>query len=99
MRFCLGIFESDTVKNDCPVQIFRKNDEMYKDLIMLVYLTSFTVFFWRISPKEALKMKKSSENDQLTGHFQSFFYLFLFRPFDPKSEKKSRKSTNKKILA
>ena len=23
-RFCLCIFESDTVKADCPVQIFRK---------------------------------------------------------------------------
>ena len=28
--------------------------------------------------KKALKMKKSSKNDQLTGHFQSFFiYFFL----------------------
>ena len=46
---------------------------------------------------EILK-KKSFENDQLTGHFQSFFIIF-FRPPDPKSEKKSRESTNKKILA
>ena len=23
-RFCLCIFESDTVKSDCPAQIFRK---------------------------------------------------------------------------
>ena len=23
LRFCLCIFESDTVKSDCPVQIFR----------------------------------------------------------------------------
>ena len=29
LRFCLCIFESDTVKSDCPVQIFRK---MIKDL-------------------------------------------------------------------
>ena len=44
-------------------------------------------------------LKKSSENDQLTGHFQSFF-IYFFRPPDPKSEQKnSRKSTNKKILA
>ena len=44
--------------------------------------------------KKALKMKnekKSSENDQLIGHFQSFF----LSP-DLKSEKKTRKSTNKK---
>ena len=39
--------------------------------------------------------KKSSENDQLTGHFQSFF--LFFHPLEPKSEKKSCKSTNKKI--
>ena len=32
------------------------------------------------------KKKKISENDQLTGHFQSFFFLFFFRPPDPKSE-------------
>ena len=31
-------------------------------------------------------MKKSSENDQLTGHFQSFF-IYFFVPSDPKSEK------------
>ena len=29
--FSLGIFESDTVKSVCPVQIFRENDEIYKD--------------------------------------------------------------------
>ena len=32
------------------------------------------------------KKKKSSENDQLTGHFQSFF-IYFFHPLDPKSEK------------
>ena len=30
--------------------------------------------------------------------FRAFLFLF-FRPHDPKSEKNSRKSTNKKILA
>ena len=30
---------------------------------------------------------KSSENDQLTGHFQSFFIFYFFRPLHPKSEK------------
>ena len=34
------------------------------------------------------KRKKSSENDQSTGHFQSFF-IYFFRPPDPKSEKKN----------
>ena len=32
------------------------------------------------------KKKKSSENDQLTGHFQSFF-IYFFSSLDPKSEK------------
>ena len=47
LSFCPCIFESDTVKSDCPVQIFRKNDEIFKDLIQTVgvYRTSFTVFF------------------------------------------------------
>ena len=30
--------------------------------------------------KKALKKKKSSENDQLTGHFQSFFIFIFFVP-------------------
>ena len=33
------------------------------------------------------KKKKGSENDQLTGHFQSFFIYFFSSP-DPRSEKK-----------
>ena len=35
-------------------------------------------------------LKKSSENDQLTGHFQSFylFYFFIFLSSHPKSKKK-----------
>ena len=39
-------FESDTVKNDCPVQIFGKMMKYVKILKyrLLVYLTSFTVF-------------------------------------------------------
>ena len=41
LRFCLCIFESDTVKSDCPVQIFRM-----KYIKIKVYLTSFTVFFF-----------------------------------------------------
>ena len=35
LRFCLCIFERDTVKNDCPIKIFRK---MMK-LIHIVGLT------------------------------------------------------------
>ena len=37
LRFCLCIFESDTVKNDCPIQILG-NDEIFKDLIQTVGL-------------------------------------------------------------
>ena len=42
------------------------------------------------------KKKKSSENDQLTGHFQSIFIYFFTSP-DPKPEIFSRKSSNKKL--
>ena len=45
------------------------------------------------------KKKKSSENDQLTGHFQSFFIYFIFVPSTFDLKKKSCKSTNKKNLA
>ena len=38
LRFCLRIFESDTVKSDCSVKIFRKNDKIFKDLIQTVGL-------------------------------------------------------------
>ena len=39
-------FESDTVKSDCPIQIFRKMIKYLKILYrLLVYLSSFTVFF------------------------------------------------------
>ena len=36
LRFCLCIFESGTVKSDCPVQSFRNNDEIFKDLTKAV---------------------------------------------------------------
>ena len=60
LRFCLRIFDSDTVKSDCLIQIFRK---MLKDLIQTVgdYLTSLTVFSGDIKKSTG---KKSSENDQ-----------------------------------
>ena len=47
----------------------------------MVYLLLVVLFL------EIFKKKKSSENDQLTGHFQSFFILFFSSP-DPKSDKK-----------
>ena len=57
----------------------------YLDLIQTVGLPyQFYCFFSK-------DIKKSSENDPSTGHFQSFF---SHTP-DPKSEKKSCKSTNK----
>ena len=82
MRFCLCIFESNTVKSDCP-----ENDKIFKDLTQTV---GFPVSgdikkkALKISKKKK-KKKKSSENDQLTGHFQSIF-IYFFCPSDPKSE-------------
>ena len=64
------IFKSATVKSDCPMQ---ENDEIFKDLIQTDgLLSSFTACFGTI--------KKSSENDQLAGHFQSFFSPFFSSP-------------------
>ena len=57
----------------------------YLKITLLVLL----FFSGDIKEKKALKKKalkkKSSENDQLTGHFQSFF-IYFFRPLDPRSE-------------
>ena len=38
LRFCLCIFESDTVKSDFPIQIFRKMIKYLKLLIQTVGL-------------------------------------------------------------
>ena len=49
--------------------------------------------------KKALKMKKKAlKMTSLLVIFRAFLFIF-FRPPDPKFEKKSCKSTNKKILA
>ena len=59
LRLCLCIFESDTVKSECPVQIFRKMMKYLKiSYRLLVYLTSFTVCSGDI------KRKEKAENDQ-----------------------------------
>ena len=50
----------------------------YRQLVYLTY--KFYCFILEI-------LKKAAENDQSTGHFQSFF-LFVFCPPNPKSEKK-----------
>ena len=69
--------------------------------LKITLLSKFYCFSGDIKDKKALKnkkKKKSSENDQSTGHFLSFFIYLFFRPLDPRSEKKSRKSTNEKNL-
>ena len=65
----------------------------FENLIQTVGLSTSFTFFLEILKKKSSendqkkkKKKKSSENDQLTGHFQSFF-IYFFRPLDPKSEK------------
>ena len=68
---------------------------MFKD-----YLTSFTVFLEILKKKKGkTALKKSSEKKALkmTSQlviFRAFLFLF-FRP-DPRSERKSQKSTNNK---
>ena len=46
LRFRLCIFESDTVKSDCPVQSFKKKMMKYSKIKyrLFVYPTSFTIF-------------------------------------------------------
>ena len=54
--------------------------------------------FYSFFSGDIKKKKKSSENDQLTGHFQSFIFFF-FVPPTLNLKNNSRKSTNEKILA
>ena len=69
------IFEGDTVKRDCPVQIFEKNYEIFQDLIQTVGLPYlFYCFFLEILKKNALKM-----TSQLVI-FRAFFSFFCFIP-------------------
>ena len=68
------IFESATVKSDCPMQ---ENYKIFKDLIQTVGLLLLVLLF----VLEILKKEnKTSENNQLTGHFQSFFSFFFCPP-------------------
>ena len=69
--FCLCIFESDTVKSDGPLQIFRKMMKYLKTLYRLVvYLTSFTVFSGDIKKNlKMAKMTRQKSSGNLTGHF------------------------------
>ena len=81
MRFCLCIFESDTVKSDCPVQIFRKMIKHLKiKYRLLVCHTSFTVFSGDIKKSFENDQLNGHLNDQLNGHFQSFFIYFFSFP-------------------
>ena len=63
-RFCLCIFESDTVKSDCPVQIFRK---MMKYLMQTVKKSSgkkkSSEFFFR--PPDPKSEKKFPINQPI----------------------------------
>ena len=60
LRLCLCIFESDTVKSDCQVQIFRKMMKYLKmSYRLLVYLKLLVLLF----VLEILKEKRA-ENDQ-----------------------------------
>ena len=43
-----------------------------------------------------MKKKKSSENDQLTGHFQSFFFKLFFNIF--RTNSKSSKVNQQSVL-
>ena len=53
--FCLYIFEIDTVKSDCPVQIFRKMMRYLKTTILVL------LFFWRYLKKKMKILKKKKK--------------------------------------
>ena len=56
-RFSLCIFESDTVKSDCPVQILRKMMKYIKIKYRPLVYSLVLLFFLEILKKKALKNK------------------------------------------
>ena len=102
MRFCLCIFESDTVKSDCPIQILVY-DKIFKDLIQTVGLpiTSFTNTGDIKKSSENIKKKTKKKTLKMTSQlviFRAFLFIF-FHPPTLDLKKNSRNSTNKKNLA
>ena len=96
LRFCLFIFESETGKIDCPVQIFRKMLTYLKIYyILLFYLTCFTVFLEIINKKNKKKKEKKRKKKNklwkwtVNWSFSELFYFIYFSSPDPKSEKKT----------
>ena len=73
------IFENDTVKSDCPVQIFRKMMK-YLKITLLVLL-----FFWRYYRKKRKKkaLKKKKKALKMTSQlviFRAFLFIFFACP-------------------
>ena len=62
----------------------------------IFFISRFTGFFIRFWVLGTIKINKKSENDQLTGHFQSvFFYIFFcFQCFFNISRKKHSKTSD-----
>ena len=66
------IFESDTVKSDCPMQ---ENYEIFKDLIQTVGLITLLVLLFVL--EIYVFFKKSSENDLSQLVISRAFFLVL----------------------
>ena len=55
-------------------------------------------FFFRVRVGGVGDEKKSSENDQLTGHFQSCFFFRLFFLISPEKNSKTSKVNQQSVL-
>ena len=75
----LLVFQSTTIVDGLKYNYYLIENSGQARIFLLVDLREF-LFRFRDEGKEK-KGKKSSENDQLTGHFQSLFFfseLFFF---------------------
>ena len=81
------IFESDTVKSDCPMQ---ENFEIFKDLIqtvgLLILVQLFVLEILKNKNKKNSEMKRKKKALKMTI-FRAFFSFFFFCPPVSKSEK------------
>ena len=62
------------------------------DKARIFLLVDLQEIFFKFRVEETKKKDKSSENDQLTGHFQSFYFFFNISRTNSKTSKVNQQS-------
>ena len=88
IRVCAKVNFTRDIASKCVVDTLKERCENEEHIRhRFFYQLIFGNFFLDLGSGGRKKIKKSSENDQLTGHFQRFFFsfsevfFFIFRAF------------------